>query len=168
MEIDVTSIVIGVGILILFMLPIFFYQLSVSRKDRRLTQLLKEISSKHQASIDEKENFRTGFALGIDKKKNLLFWVHADPETKKTESAVYSLSEFDTCSTYRTQSGSGSQDGSTQYEIGINLKTGNNKNSVNIPTCSVRQGWLAGDENAQADRWQKKVQLQLKSPGKTG
>ena len=64
MEIDVNSIVIGVGILILFMLPIFFYQLSVSRKDRRLTQLLKEISSKHQASIDEKYD-RTGWFIHL-------------------------------------------------------------------------------------------------------
>src|SRR5690625_4952565 len=116
MEIDVTSIVIGVGILILFMLPIFFYQLSVSRKDRRLTQLLKEISSNHQATIDENENSRTGSARGIDKTNNLLFWLHADPETKKTEYAAYSLSEFDTFATYRTQSKSGSQDGSAQYE----------------------------------------------------
>lgn len=161
MEIDSSSLIIGLGLLFLFMTPIFFYQMSVSKKERRLSSLLKEIATKNQSKLDEKEAFRTGFALGLDKQKRLLFWAQADPESKETQSEVYSLAEYDKCSVYKSQSGTTQHDGATISEIGINLKTSHNKQSVNIPTCVVKQGWLAGDEVVQADRWAKLVQIQL-------
>lgn len=163
MEIDSSSLIIGLGLLFLFMTPIFFYQMSVSKKERRLSTLLKEIATENQSEIDEKETFRTGFALGLDKQKRLLFWAQTDQESKETRSEVYSLTKYDKCSVYKSQSGTTQHDGATINEIGINLKTSNNRQSVNIPTCIVKQGWLAGDENMQADKWAKLVQAQLTS-----
>lgn len=163
MEIDLTSLIIGIGLLLLFMAPIFFYQMSVSKKERRLSNLLKETAKKSQSNIDEEETFRTGYALGLDKQKNMLFWVQVDQETKETRSEVYTLSEYDKSSVYKSQSGISRHDGATLNEIGIQLKTNNNKSTATIPICSARQGHLAGDETKQADGWAKRVQAQLKA-----
>lgn len=163
MEIDATSIIIGLGMLLLFMAPIIFYQMSVGKKDRALVSLLKETAKKNHSGLDEKETFRTGFALGLDTEKRLLIWVRREQETNVTQSEVYFLKEYDKCSVYKSQSGLSKQDGSILHEIGINLKTGSNKNSVNIPICSVRQGWLAGDEIRQAEIWAKRVQSLIAS-----
>lgn len=157
METDLTSVIIGLTSLAIFMAPIFIYQVSLKKTEKKLLRALKKFAVSRNIFLDEKELFRSGYAIGIDATKKELVWIHDSPETPVREKGL-SLEQYDTCTVYKSNIRAANS-GLKLWETGLSLKS--NKGSVpteNIPLFSADEARLAGDETIRADKWKKKIQ----------
>lgn len=162
METDLTSVIIGLTSLSIFMAPIFIYQISLKKAENKLLRALKQFAVSENIRLDEKELFRNGYAIGMDGTKKELIWIHNSPELPLQKKEIL-LEKYDTCSVYKSQIRT-ADSGLKLFEIGLSLKS--NKGAIpteNITLFSADEARLAGDETIRADEWKKKVQQMIVS-----
>ncbi len=72
--IDLESVVIGVGLLLVFICPLIYVQLKQKFNIKKYTEIFQEKARKQQLDISEFDIWNNGYGIGIDKKANVLLY----------------------------------------------------------------------------------------------
>lgn len=154
MDIDVTSIVIGILALSTFFVPIVLFQLSEKRKLKNAQREFKQVASQHDFHIDEIEVFRGEITMGIDLQNRSLMHLKNGKET------VVDLEEVQNCTFYKTQRNEPTENNiqTSMQEMGIAIKLRNGRNGeLKLPTFRGKEGNTFGDEPVITQRWISKI-----------
>lgn len=166
MEIDITSIIIGIAALSTFFVPIGLHQFSHKRKNKKTQHTLETAAIKNRLRIDQLEVLRGGGAICIDNQQKIVLYIKNETET------VISLEDIAGCKPYNDQRKETLKDGSKAviHEQGIQLsfQASSKKSDVKLLFFHGKEGSTFGDEGVIIDRWIGKIKSVLKiSPGQS-
>lgn len=149
MEIDITSVIIGLASLATFAVPIGYDQLKVKRAESRAKRqfLATAINAGFQhGNFDILGNYA---AIGIGNNSEELLYVKND-----TDYSLLELSNLSGCSPYKSQKKVPDSSGNPQaiIERGIRLSF-STTGDVKLPVFEGRNGTQHGDESIIIERW---------------
>jgi hypothetical protein len=82
MEIEISSIIIGVIFLSTFFIPIFWYQISEKRNQKNDALKLKAAASEHNFTISDYDIWGNGYAIAIDKENFRVLFMEPGQDLK--------------------------------------------------------------------------------------
>lgn len=163
MEIDLSSIIVGIIALSFFFVPIAYYQISQKRSINKLNDTLKQIASKHQISLTKSEIWSAAYGIGIDEiSKKIIYFKQ---EASVTKEVVLSLKEIEKVKIIKTSKTlkNGSQSTTVTDIVGLSFQ------NKKIPASEVffefynyASGRLMNNETALAERWKKLIQEEIR------
>lgn len=153
MEIDITSVIIGLASLATFAVPIGYDQLKVKRAESRAKQQFLATAANVGFQQGNFEVLGNSATIGIGNNSEELLYVKNDMDYSLLE-----LSNLSDCSPYKSQKKVLGSGGNSQVmkESGIRLsfpKTGD----VKLPVFEGRDGTQHGDEPIIIERWVSKI-----------
>tara|TARA_R110002096_G_scaffold329006_1_gene522973 strand:+ start:4882 stop:5373 length:492 start_codon:yes stop_codon:yes gene_type:complete len=72
--IDLESIIIGSGLLLVFICPLIYIQLKQKLNIKKYTQVFLDTAQSHNLIISDFDIWNSGYGIGIDKKAGVLFY----------------------------------------------------------------------------------------------
>lgn len=149
MEIDITSVVIGLASLATFAVPIGYDQFKVKRAKRNAERHFTETAKDLGFEFGDFEVLQNGAAIGIGLNSEELLYVKDNSDYNLVE-----LCNVTSCSTYKSESVLTDNDGHEQMykEMGVKLSARNSRD-VKLPTFEGRDGTQHGNESLTIERW---------------
>jgi hypothetical protein len=159
MEIDLTSIIIGIAALSTFFVPIGMHQFSQKRKLNKTKKVFEAAAEKNGLQIHEMEVLRNGVAIGIDINQENVLYIENGNKT------LIGLRKIAGCKLYKHQRKDTLADGSKAviHEQGIQLNFHTRSNDdVVLLFFQGKEGSTYGDEGIIIERWIVKMTSALK------
>lgn len=156
MEIDLTSIIIGIAALSTFFIPIGIHQFSQKNKFKKTRKSFQDASEAYNLHIDDMEVLRNGFAIGIDIQNHCILHVKDQKET------LFELEDVRNCKFFKDHRTREADDGSkTQTEVmGIHIMFNQNQSrEIKLP---LFEGSTFGGEEVTIHRWIDKIHSAMK------
>ncbi|WP_322570371.1 hypothetical protein [Rhodohalobacter sp.] len=152
METDLTSVIIGLASLAIFLLPIGYYQLheKKSLKEAKKKFLKKADDLAFQAG--DLEVLRNRASIGIGKNHEELLYVNGN------QFQLIELSDVVKCSNYKSHKKDLDSDDGVIQQIGIRIKLLKGLD-VKLPIYEGKEGTMVGDENVITQRWISRINL---------
>jgi len=153
MEIDITSVVIGLASLATFAIPIGYDQLKGKRTESRAKQQFLSTSANIGFQHGQFDLLRNQAVIGIGKNNEELLYVK--------DSDNYSLVELrniTSCQQYKSQKKvpDGGNSDQTMKEIGLRINH-QNGNEIKLPVFEGRDGTQRGDESIVVESWMSRI-----------
>jgi len=158
MEIDLTSIIIGIAALSTFFVPIGMYQFSQWRKLSTIRSAFEKKALLYDLNIDTSEIFRDYTAIGLDTHNRTLLHLKYGQETLIELDDVQSCSSFK--KKWKQRMGDGSDLNMLSIGIQITLKTSQTR-KLELPLFEGKEGFTFGDEEYITERWVKNIRSVL-------
>lgn len=159
MEIDLTSIIIGIAALSSFFIPIGIHQFSQKNKfnKTRKTFYTAEFYSLH---IDDMEVLRNGFAIGIDTENHCILHMKNQKET------IIELHDVQSTRLFKDLRSEKADDGTKTKTVsmGIHMKFKQNQSrEMKLPLFEGGEGSLFGGEYVKIHTWIDKINSATKT-----
>jgi len=158
MEIDLTSIIIGIAALSTFFVPIGMHQFSQWRNENTTRNLFENKALLYSLTIDSSEIFRSNSALGLDLLNRTLLHLKDGKET------LIELDDVQNCSSFKHARKQLNNDGTELHilslGIQISLKTSQTR-KMELPLFEGKEGFTFGDEELIIERWVKTIRAEL-------
>jgi|SRR6056297_909621 len=153
MEIDITSVVIGIASLATFAVPIGYDQFKVKRAKRKSEEQFLNSASETGFVHGSFEVLHNGAAIGICLNREELLYVK-----KSSAYTLIELCDVTSSSTYKSESVLTDNNGLKQNfkEMGIKLST-RHSGDIKIPVFEGRDGTQRGNESLIIERWMSKI-----------
>lgn len=170
MEIDITSVVIGIASLATFAVPIGYDQFKVKRAKRKAEQYFLTTASDIGFEHGPFEMVHNGATIGIGLNNEELLYVKNSSTYQLVE-----LCDVTSFSTYKSERVLTDNDGLKQNfkEMGIKLST-RHSGDIKLPVFEGRDGTQHGDESLIIERWLSKINKSVRdisqsvpSPGRS-
>ena len=159
MDIDLTSIIIGIAALSTFFVPVGLYQFSLKKKFKNAKKAFESVAQKYQLQIDQFEILRNGNVIGIDSEKKIVLHLKNGVDT------LTELKHVVGCKYYNQQRKVTSDDGNPDviHELGIQLTFQPRLNyNVKLLFFEGKEGSTHGDERIIINKWIGYIQTLLK------
>ncbi|CAN5327000.1 hypothetical protein BH23BAC3_BH23BAC3_35220 [soil metagenome] len=163
MEIDLTSIIIGIAALSTFFVPIGLHQFSHKRNIKKTQEYFESVAENNGLQIDHMEVLRNGIAMGIVVHRQIIIHIKNSTET------LLDMKTIASCSFYKHQRKEGTQAGDlcVIQELGIQIALQNRHNrELKLILFEGKEGITFGDEDVIIRRWIDKINSVLKKKNK--
>lgn len=158
MDIDLTSILIGITALSTFFIPIGMHQFSQWRKMNSTRNAFKNAARNYELHIDTQEILRNGTAIGLDIPGRSLLHFKNGKET------LIGLEDILSCSFFKQLHKDSENGGSGSKILTIGIQIVLNKSQtrkLNLPLFEGKEGFTFGDEERIAKEWIQKIKSNL-------
>ncbi|MEX0944942.1 MAG: hypothetical protein WDZ38_04650 [Balneolaceae bacterium] len=159
MEIDLTSIIIGIVALSTFFIPIGIHEFSQKFKLKKTRKSFDDAAKVYDLHIDNMEVLRNGFAIGIDTQNHCILHLKNQKET------VIELDDIQNCKLFKDLRSETADDGTKLHTVrmGIHIIFKQNRSlEIKLPLFEGKEGSIFGDEEATIQRWIYKIHSVLK------
>ena len=160
MEIDLTSIIIGLAALSTFFVPIGLYQISQKQIIKKAKTTFDAATQKNRLQIDQMEIIRNGVGIGIDLQQQIMLHVRNGTET------LTDLKNVAGCKFFKDHRKNipGNDNGSYYQEMGIQIIfPGSQSRELKLLFFEGKEGNTFGDEEVIIHRWVKNINSVLKT-----
>lgn len=160
MDINLTSILIGIAALSTFIVPIGMHQFSQWRKQITTRDAFEKAARNYDLKIEAPEILRNGSAIGIDIPNRMLL------HFKNGQDTLIGLDDIQSCSFFKYQQKSGSVKSSESQNLSMGIQIVLKKsqtNKLNLPIFEGKEGFTFGDEERISERWIKNIRSNLAS-----
>jgi hypothetical protein len=154
METDLTSVIIGLASLAIFMLPIGYYQLHEKKKTNDAKKQFLKRAADIGFQAGDFEILRNSASIGIGKNHEELLYVN------RNQYHLVELTDVVNCSNYKNHKKVGSENGVIQ-QVGIRIKLRKGLD-VKLPFFEGAEGTMIGDEHIIVRRWIDRINAALK------
>lgn len=163
MDIDITSVVIGIASLATFAVPIGYDQIKVKRFRRNAERNFEKASSDLGFTRGSFDVLQNGAAIGIGLNNEELLYAKSDSNYQLIE-----LNRVTTCRSYKNETAVTGNDGHQQVhkEMGIKVHIRNSED-VKLPVFQGRDGFQRGDESMIIERWMSNIIKASRSASQT-
>lgn len=153
MEIDITSVIIGLISLATFALPIGYDQIKVKRSKQHAEQQFLKTASDLEFKHESFEVLQNKAAVGLSLPKDKLLYVKSTDDYK-----FFELRNVISCSPYKSDSMTTDKDGHRQTwkEMGIKVSF-RNSGDIRLPVFEGRDGTQQGIESLYIERWMSNI-----------
>ncbi|REL24540.1 hypothetical protein DYD21_18300 [Rhodohalobacter sp. SW132] len=158
MDIDLTSILIGITALSTFFIPIGMHQFSQWRKQSKTRNVFENAARNYGLKFDTSEILRDGTAIGIDIPNRMFLHLKSGNDT------LIGLDDIQSCSFYKHQQKKRADDGSESQILIIGIQIVLKKSQtrkLNLPIFEGKEGFTFGDEERVTERWIKNIRSNL-------
>lgn len=159
MEIDLTSIIIGIAALSTFFIPIGIHQFSQMNKFKNTRKSFDNAAKLYSLHIDDMEVLRNGIAIGIATENNCILHLKNQKET------IIELHDVQSGKPFKNLRSETAGDGikTNTVEMGIHIKFKQNQISdMKLPLFEGNEGSIFGDEDITIHRWIDKINSAMK------
>jgi len=160
MDIDLTSILIGIAALSTFIVPAGMYQFSLWRQHNSTRDAFGNAARNYGLQIETPEILRSGTAIGLDIPNRMLL------HFKNGEDTLIGLNDIQGCSFYKQMKKVRAEDGTESQIQSIGIQVVLKKSptgKLNLPVFEGKEGFTFGDEERIAERWIKNIRANLDS-----
>lgn len=154
--IDLESILIGLGMLLVFVVPLIYVQTKQKLNIKKYTKLCLDEAQKHQLSLSSYDVWNNGYSIGIDGKAKTLFY-HLT-KTDETITHVIPLDEISSCKSITDKDKSNI---TQNLSLLIRFKDAN-KASVSLEFYDIKHRSSLFTEIPLLEKWYKMVSRSLK------
>lgn len=164
MEIDLTSIIIGIVALSIFFIPIGIHQFSEKNKLKKTRKTFENAAEVNSLFIDEMEVLRNGFAIGIDTQNYCILHLRNQKET------IIKLENVQSCKLFKNIRSEKTVDGTKTHTvlIGIHIKFKQNQcQEMKLSLFEGNEGSAFGGEEVIIQRWIDKIHSAMKKKQKS-
>lgn len=159
MEIDLTSIIIGIAALSTFFIPIGIHQFSQKNKVKKTRKSFEEAAEVYSLHIDDMEVLRNGLAIGIDTQNHCILHLSDQKET------MIELDDVQSCKLFKDLRRETTVDGTKTHTVlfGIHIKFKQNQNlGLKLSLFEGNEGSVFGGEEVIIQRWIDKIHSAMK------
>ncbi len=146
METDLTSVIIGLASLAIFMLPIGYYQFQEKKGLKEAKKHFLNKAGDLAFQTGDFEVLRNRASIGIGKNHEELLYVN------KNQYQLIELSDVVNCSNYKNHRKDLGSDDSVIQQVGIRIKLRKGLD-VRLPFFEGKVGTMIGDEQIIVRRW---------------
>jgi hypothetical protein len=159
MQIDISSVIIGLASLATFAVPIGYDQYKVKRAKSRAKKQFLDTSANVGFQYDSYDILGNSAVIGIGKNSEELLYVKND-----TDHRLIELRNLTSCRSYETQDKIVADDGShrNMKEVGIRLTVSEN-GKIKLPVFEGRDGTQRGNESIVVEKWISRIASAQKS-----
>lgn len=159
MEIDLTSIIIGIAALSTFFIPIGIHQYSQKHKVKKTRKSFDTAAETYSLHIDDMEVLRNRIAIGIDIENHCILHLKNQKET------IMEIDDVQSCKLFKNHRSETKDDGTKTHIVvmGIHIKFKQIRSQeMKLPLFEVNEGSIFGDEEITIHRWIGKINSVLK------
>jgi hypothetical protein len=159
MEIDLTSVIIGIAALSTFFIPIGIHQFSQKYKFKKTRKSFDDAAKVYDLHIDDMEILRNGFAIGINTQQHCILHLNNQKES------IIELDDVQNCKLFKDLCSEIADNGTKIHTVrmGIHIKFKHNRSlEIKLPLFEGKEGSIFGDEEVTIHRWIYKIHSVLK------
>jgi len=146
METDLTSVIIGLALLAIFMLPIGYYQLQEKKKTKDDKKQFLKRAGDLGFQAGDFEILRSRASIGLGKNHEELLYV------KGNQYQLIELADIVNCTNYKNHKKDLGSNDSVIQQVGIRIKLRKGLDA-RLPIFEGKEGTMIGDEQLVVQRW---------------
>lgn len=146
METDLASVIIGLSLLAMFMLPIGYYQFQEKKGLKVAKKQFLDKADDLAFQTDDFEILRNRASIGIGKNHEELLYVN------RNQYQLIELTDIVNCSNYKNHRKDLGSDDNVIQQVGIRIKLRKGLD-IRLPFFEGKEGTLIGDEQIIVRRW---------------
>lgn len=159
MEIDLTSLIIGIAALSTFFIPIGIHQYSQKNELKKTRKSFEDAVEVYNLHINDMEVLRNGFAIGIDTQNHCILHLKNQKET------LIELDDVQSCKFFKDLRSKTTDDGTKTNTVtmGIHIKFKQNRSrEMKLPLYEGNEGSIFGGDEITIHRWIDKIHSAMK------
>jgi hypothetical protein len=164
MDIDLSSIIIGIIALSFFIVPVIYFEYFKKHTTKKFTAYFNEIAQNNGVKLSQFDIWRDSYAIGIDSDAKQILYLKR--KNGQDETQFVDLSEVNKCRVSkddeRIKTPNGEQRVTTQIDLQIEFKNPE-KPHLTITFYNGKNGDSVRDEVTLADKWSRLINSKLKS-----
>jgi len=159
MQIEISSVIIGLASLATFAVPIGYDQYKVKRAESRAKKQFLDTSANVGFQYDSYDILGNSAVIGIGKNGEDLLYMKND-----TEHSLIEMRNLTSCRPYESQEKIVAEDGShrNMKEVGIRLTVSETR-VIKLPVFEGRDGTQRGNESIVVEKWISRINSSLKT-----
>jgi hypothetical protein len=166
MEIDLTSIIIGIIALSIFFVPIFYYEVYKKRASKKFDKYFTEVARSHDLTLSQHDTWRDRYAIGFDENAGKV--IHLRKKNGQDETVLIDLSGIKKCRISKADDKIKTPKGVIKRTSRIDLSLAYRNASKTDKLLEFYRG-ESGDElrgeMALAEKWSRMISSRLGSSG---
>jgi hypothetical protein len=162
MDIDISSIIIGIVALSFFFAPVIYYEYYKKRPTKKFTAHFKKTAEKHHLNLTQFDVWRDHYGIGIDNdRKKIIYFIQKYGQEKLL---LLDLAEIKKCrkskEDYRLKTPDGYKKITTRIELQFEFLT-HKKSDASIEFYKGESEQNVRDEVMLAEKWSKIINSKL-------
>ncbi len=154
--IDLESIIIGLGMLLVFVVPLIYVQTKQKLNIKKYNKLCLDEAQKHQLTLSNFDVWNNGYSIGIDDKAKTLFY-----HLEKSDENITHVIQLDSISSCKSVTDKDKSNNTQKLSLLIRFKDAN-KPSVSLEFYNVKYRSSLFTEIPLLEKWDKLVSRALK------
>src|SRR5690554_6163437 len=154
--IDLESIIIGLGMLLVFVVPLIYVQTKQKLNIKKYNKLCLDEAQKHQLTLSNFDVWNNGYSIGIDDKAKTLFY-----HLEKSDKNITHVIQLDSISSCKSVTDKDKSNITQNLSLLIRFKDAN-KASIYLEFYSIKHRSSLFTEIPLLDKWDKLVSRSLK------
>ncbi|MGB4204048.1 MAG: hypothetical protein WBJ84_00320 [Bacteroidales bacterium] len=152
------SLIIGLVLILLCFIPIWFFQRNQTKGLRKLSKAFKQSLANNNLTVNQPEFWNNSYGIGVDDSQGKLIYIKLENDV--TREYVVDLSQIDKCSIQKKTQTSSSGKNSFQTIEGLNLvltrKNAEKQNDILEFYNVIEDRQLKGEEQI-IEKWKKTI-----------
>jgi hypothetical protein len=165
MDIDLSSIIMGIAFLSTFFVPIAWYQLSEKKKKSRAEHALTGAAQEANLNLSHHDTWAGKYGIGLDVEKQVLIWLHLSESADINKTVTVNLHEAARCTMKVSERIIKGLKGAAPVTESIALHIAyrsSSKKPVILEFFNATSGTTQSTEHALSKKWARMIGEQLK------